>query len=202
MNEKNVYNEMSIENFRKADNDINHLFINRWSPRSFSDKELKEETLFKLFEAARFAPSAFNEQPWHFIYALSSDLAWQKIYDTLVDFNKLWTKKAKAFIVILSKKRFSQNDKLNETSHFDTGAAWQNLALQARDLGLVAHAMSGLNFTQLKENLNVSDDYDIIATVALGYPGLVNDLPDDLKEIEKPSNRKKINEFISREKFI
>jgi nitroreductase len=197
----NVYSQLPIENYRKPSKKIEDLFWHRFSPRALSGEVLKEETILTVLEAARFAPSAFNEQPWRFIYSLQNDKAWQDIFNCLVDFNKSWAMKSAALIIILAKNNFSHNNKNNQTAQFDTGAAWQNLALQARALGLVAHGMSGFDYDKIKESFKISDDYTVIAIVALGLPGDINDLSEELREKEKPSNRHEVEKISSRDSF-
>ncbi len=197
----NVYSQLSIKDHRKPDKKIEDLIWHRFSPRALSGEALNEEAVLTLMEAARFAPSAFNEQPWRFIYSLQNDKSWTNILDTLVDFNKSWAKNSGAFLIVLSKNNFSHNNKENLTAKFDTGAAWQNIALQARALGLVAHGMSGFNYEAIREKFSISDDYTLIAIIALGFPGDINDLETDLKEKEKPSDRHKTEKISSRDKF-
>ncbi len=197
----NVYSQLPIENYRKPDKKIEDLFWHRFSPRALSGEPLSEEVVQTVLEAARFAPSAFNEQPWRFIYSLKDDKAWQEILECLVDFNQSWAKKSGALIIVMAKNNFSHNNEENITAKFDTGAAWQNLALQARALGLVAHGMSGFDYHKLKEKFKISDDFSIIATIALGLPGDINDLSEDLKEKEKPSDRHKLEKIASRDIF-
>lgn len=197
----NIYSQLPIENYRKPDKKIEDLFWHRFSPRSLSGEALSEDAVLTILEAARFAPSAFNEQPWRFIYSLKDDKAWQEILECLVEFNQNWAKKSGALVIVLAKNNFSHNNQVNKTAQFDTGAAWQNLALQTRALGLVAHGMSGFDYEKLKEKFKVSDEFLIIATIALGFPGDINDLSEDLKEKEKPSNRHKLEKISSKDVF-
>src|SRR4030088_2645180 len=115
---------------RKADHVIDSLFLDRWSPRSMSGEEISEEDLLTLFEAARWAPSSYNNQPWRILYARRYTECWPLFFDLLVDFNKSWVKDAAALLVFISKTNFEHNGKPSITHAFDTGAAWQNLALQ------------------------------------------------------------------------
>lgn len=197
----NVFSQLPIEDYRKPDKKIEDLFWHRFSPRALSGEALTEEAVLTVLEAARFAPSAFNEQPWRFIYSLKDDKAWYETLDCLVEFNQSWAKKSGALLIVLAKNNFSQNNKVNHTAKFDTGAAWQNLALQARALGLVAHGMSGFDYEKLKEKFKISDDFSIIATIALGVPGDIDNLSEDLKKDEKPSGRFKVEKISSRDKF-
>jgi nitroreductase len=197
----NIFSQKPVKKFRKTDLKINDIFWKRWSPRALSEEGLSQDLVFQVLEAARFAPSSFNEQPWRFIYSLSPSQPFFDILNCLVEFNQTWAKRAGALIVILSKKNFSHNNQVNQTADFDTGAAWQNLGLQASLLNLVAHGMSGVNFEKLRNTLKVSQDYNIIAVVALGHPGDINDLPEDLKKQEEPSSRLDLSKIISQDKF-
>ncbi len=197
----NIFFQKPIKKFRQADKEIEDLFLNRWSPRSLSEEILSEDLVLTVLEAARFAPSAFNEQPWRFIYSLRPDQAFFNILECLVEFNQAWAKRAGALIVVLAKKNFSHNNQINQTASFDTGAAWQNLALQARALNLVAHGMSGVNFKELRAKLVINEEYAIMAVVALGQPGDINQLAEELKNKEEPSGRMKLAKTVGRDKF-
>src|SRR6476619_6087157 len=124
---------------------INSIILNRWSPRSMTGEELDNDTLMSLFEAARWAPSSFNNQPWRFIYAKRNTKYWDKIFDLLVESNKVWAKNAGILIVVISNKNFEYNGKFSITHQYDAGAAWENLALEATSRGLIAHGMQGFN---------------------------------------------------------
>ena len=107
---------------------INSIILNRWSPRSMTGEELDNDTLMSLFEAARWAPSSFNNQPWRFIYAKRNTKYWDKIFDLLVESNKVWAKNAGILVVVISNKNFEHNGKFSITHQYDAGAAWENLA--------------------------------------------------------------------------
>jgi hypothetical protein len=128
-----------VERTRKLQYEINPLIINRWSPRSMTGENLNDS---ELFEAARWSPSSFNGQPWRFIYARRSTEHWDRLFNLLVESNKVWTKNAAALVVIISRKNFEHNEKPSITHQFDTGAAWQNLALEASSRGIVAHGIT------------------------------------------------------------
>ena len=183
-------------NQRKPEYAIDPLFVNRWSPRALSTELMEEKDLMKLFEAARWAPSSYNAQQWRFIYAKRGTKEWETLFHLLVPFNQSWAKNAAYLVVILSRKRFEYNDEPSRTHSFDAGAAWQNLALQATLLGLVAHGMEGFDYERTRKELNVPEKYDIEAMIAIGKPGKKEDLPPELQEREFPSDRKKISEFI------
>lgn len=180
---------------RKADHAIESIFIERWSPRAMSGEAVTPAELNQLFEAARWAPSAFNEQPWRFLYARRDTEHWQKFFDLLVPGNQTWTDKAGALMVVVSSQQFSRNQKSNRVHVFDAGAAWQNLALQGSKLGLVVHGMAGFDLEKAQEALNVPADFAVIAMIAVGRPGDPATLPENLQAVEKPSGRKKVEEI-------
>lgn len=186
---------------RKSEYDVNELFPTRWSPRAFSSEDVNENDLMSLFEAARWAPSSFNEQPWRFIYAKKGSEEWENIFSTLVEFNQSWAKNASYLIVIVSKDYYDKNQNDYFNSYFDTGAAWQNFALQANLKDLITHAMGGFDKELLAKKINLPERHSIQAVVALGKKGNLDDLPKDLQEIEQISERKKINEFVIKGKF-
>lgn len=186
---------------RKSDYPIDSLFINRWSPRALSGESMSDEELFILFEAARWAPSSYNGQPWRFIYAKRETPAWQTIFDLMVPFNQSWAKNAAVLVVVISRNKFEFNGKPEKTHSYDTGAAWQNLSLQAHLSGIVAHGMEGFDYERAKKVLAIPDDYTVEAMIALGKPGNVKDLPAELQEKEVLSDRKTVKEIAFEGKF-
>lgn len=191
-----------IKENRKARYEVNPLIISRWSPKAMTGEEIPDDVLMSLFEAARWAPSAFNSQPWRFIYAKRDTEHWDRLFDLLNEGNQSWTKNASALMVVLSQRISDYNGKLNKTHAFDTGAAWENLALQAITLGWYAHAMSGVHFDKAREVLEVPEDYDIHAMIAVGKRGDKSILSEEAQKGESPNDRKKIEEFIMEGKFI
>lgn len=190
-----------IINQRKTEHNVNKIFPERWSPRAMSGEELSDEELFSLFEAARWAPSSYNNQPWRFVYAKKGSEHWDKFFDLLVDFNQQWCKNAAVLIVIVSKETFDYNNKTSKTHSFDTGAAWMSLALQGSLQGLVVHGMEGFDYNKTKEIFHISDAYQIEAMIAVGKPGKLEDLPKEMQEKEKPSKRKQIKEIVFEGQF-
>ena len=180
---------------RKADYKIDKLFLNRWSPRAMSGEAMSDEEIMPLFEAARWAPSSYNGQPWRFLYAKRDTEQWPVFFDLLVEFNQSWAKEAALLIVILSRKRFEHNDKPAITHSLDTGSAWENLALQGSLSGLVVHGMEGFDYDKARETLEVPEVYNVEAMVVVGKPGNVDDLPEASREKEVPSGRKPVSEI-------
>ncbi|MFC7394646.1 nitroreductase family protein [Scopulibacillus cellulosilyticus] len=183
-----------ISEFRKTSYNIDPIFLKRWSPRSFQEKEVPEDVLMSLFEAARWAPSASNEQPWRFVVARTKEER-EKFFPFIMEVNRLWCEKAPVLAVILSKQANSKNE-FNRTHAFDTGAAWGYLALEAANKGLITHAMGGFYKDKAREILSVPEEYDIHAVVAIGYQGNKEDLPEKFHEREKPSDRHEVKDFI------
>lgn len=181
---------------RQADRPIESIFLKRWSPRAMSGESLSADELMTLFEAARWAPSTFNEQEWRFLYARRDTPHWQTFFDLLMDANKVWCQRAAVLVVVLSHKVFERNGKPNPVHTFDTGAAFENLALQGAAMGLVVHGMAGFDRDKARTALGVPDGYAVEAMIALGRPGDPAELPQELREREKPSGRKPVAEFI------
>ena len=189
---------------RRSSYKINPLILNRWSPRSMTGEELKDEEVMSLFEAARWAPSSGNGQPWRFIYAKrNAGEDWNRLFDLLVDFNKSWAKDAAVLIVVVSKKEFEYNGKLipSVTHQFDTGAAWENLALEAASRGLVAHGIAGFDYERARRDLDIPNGYEVLAMIAIGKRGVKENLPPALKEREVPSDRKPLEQIIMNGRF-
>jgi nitroreductase len=185
---------------RKPDYEIDKQFLQRWSPRSMNGEALSEGELMQVLEAARWAPSSANLQPWRFIYALPGSDSFVRLFNLLAEPNKAWCARAGALLLIVSKKTFDDG-RVARTHTFDAGAAWMSLALQAHLLGLVAHGMAGFNYDLARTELAVPDDFDIEAMVALGHPGNVEDLPEAYQAREMPGGRRPIRESIYEGKF-
>src|SRR3989344_2665269 len=186
---------------RKPEYPIIPLILNRWSPRAMSGEGMSEEELMPLFEAARWAPSSFNSQPWRFIYAKRNTEDWNVLFNLMGEFNQSWAKNASVLVVVISRKFFEHNEKPSRTHSFTTGSAWQNLALEASSRGLVAHGMEGFDYEKARKDLEVPDDYDIAAMIAIGKKGKKDFLPEELQKIETPSNRKPLKDIIMEGKF-
>ena len=190
-----------VKNIRKPEHEINPLILSRWSPRSMTGEEISDEELMSLFEAARWAPSSYNNQPWRFIYAKRNTNHWGRLFSLMVEFNQSWTKNAAVLVAVISKKIFDHNNQPSVTHSFDTGAAWENLALQAESMGLVTHGMQGFDYEKAKKELEIPEDYSVEAMVAIGKRGRKEDLPKEMQERESPSVRKPLKDIIMEGKF-
>jgi nitroreductase len=187
--------------FRKPDHPIERLFLARWSQRAMNGAPLAEQELLSLLEAARWAPSTFNEQEWRYLYARRDTPSWELYLDLLVPGNKAWCHRAAVLFVLLSKRTFTRNGKPNPVHSFDAGASFENLALQGAAMGLVVHAMAGFDRVEARRALEIPDDHEIEAMVAAGRPGDPADLPPELRARERPSGRKPVSEFAREGRF-
>lgn len=182
---------------RTAHPKVHQLFIDRWSPRAFDESEIPDEDLEAIFTAAGLAPSAFNYQPWKFLYARRGDANWERFLSLLIPFNQSWAKDAGVLIFIVSdtKKRGGEEPTDFYSHSFDAGAAWAQMALQATLLGYHAHGMTGLEFDKARAELGLPDDFRLEAAVAIGRRDAPERLPEGLRGGEVPSPRKAVGEI-------
>jgi nitroreductase len=168
----------------------------RWSPRVFQNREIRDEHLRSIFEAARWAPSSMNEQPWRFIYTKKGSEAYQKIFDTLSDFNQKWAGNASVLILTAYKKKFDTGKENFHALH-DLGAANMSMAIQAQSLGIGVHQMAGVNHEKAEKVFNIPEAYHVSSVTALGYyGGDIDDLNNDLQKQEEQSRQRKVQEEI------
>lgn len=164
---------------------VAEVIAKRWSPRAFMERDIERQKVVSLFEAAKWAPSAFNEQPWRFIAAdKSNPEEYKKMLSCLVTSNQEWAKRAPLLIIAVAKKNSSYNGKPNRWALHDCGLALENLLLEATDLGLAAHPMAGFSVDAVRTNYSVPDDFEPIAAVAVGYQAEADVLEGTLKERE------------------
>lgn len=164
---------------------INELIEKRRSPLAFDSKPVEEVKLMRLFEAARWAPSSRNEQPWRFIYATSDDTpSFDRMLECLAEGNRIWAKKVPLLILSIAKSVSSYNGTPNKYAMHDTGLAVGSLLLQATDMGLSVHQMGGYDKDMARRRLNIPDGYEPVAMIAVGYPGNAEDLPEELRKRE------------------
>ena len=184
-----------IQNNRQTEIQIDPMFTDRWSPRSFLSDPIPEETILGLFEAARWTPSCYNEQPWFFLYTTKNSEDYPKFLSLLVDTNQQWAKSAPVLLFVLTANNFTKSGKPNNWAQFDAGSAWMSLAFQARKAGLYAHGMAGFHNDEAYKVLNVNKNkYTILAAVAVGKRGKPDDLPDNFRNMEQPNNRKSLKD--------
>lgn len=179
---------------------INPLMVKRQSKadlhRTLSSLAIKEK-LTSLFEAARWAPSSYNVQPWRFIYAIQGTPQWEKLFKLLVPFNQKWVANADALILVISKNTSDQNGTLNRTHSFDTGLAVSQLFLQATSMGLVAHGMSGFDYDEARKEFQISKEYTVEAMIAIGEAASKENSTKEFAERDaRAAVRKPITEFV------
>ena len=175
---------------------INPLFIDRWSPRAMSGEALSEVQLMTLFEAARWAPSCGNFQPWRFLYARRGTDFWSAFLDLLKPSNQAWAVHAGALVLVVSRTQFDGDGRSCVTHSFVSGAAWQNLALQAWQNHIVAHGVAGFDYERARRVLRVPMAYAVEAMLVLGHPGDKVELSESLQKREHPSNRRPLAETV------
>lgn len=164
---------MSAHEIKRAVTDYPLIdsIINRWSPVVFSNKPIVHEDLMTVLEAARWAPSSRNEQPWRFLYGFNGDDIFKKIYDTLMEGNRIWAKNAAVLIAVFAEKFYSHNQKPNKHYFYDTGAACAILQIQAISMGIYSHTMGGFSPKKLVEYFSIPENLDSATVIAMGYPG-------------------------------
>lgn len=177
---------------------VHDLINRRWSPRAFSEQPVDRTTLLSLFEAARWAPSSSNEQPWRFVVATRDDpTAYDRLLACLAEGNRRWAYRAPVLILSVASMNFEDEAKPNRHALHDTGLATENLLLQATALGLAAHPMAGFDVEQARAEYKIPAGHEPVAMIAVGYPGDAAVLPDRLRERElKPRSRRPISEFV------
>jgi nitroreductase len=181
-----------------ADHPIDEVMTRRWSPRVFEDRPVEREKIMTLLEAARWAPSCFNEQPWRFlVFDESNPEALARARGCLVDGNA-WARVTPVLMISVARDNFSANEKLNRTAQHDVGLATENLLLQAVNLGLAAHAMAGFSLECTRREFNIPNGFTPIAMIAIGYPyrGGLDNLDESIRSRElAPRERKHIGEI-------
>lgn len=196
LNENNM-----AKNSRISDYNINPLLLNRWSPRSMSGKSIDNTTLSSLFEAARWAPSSSNSQPWRFIYTMRESKEWEKFLNLVMEGNRVWAKNAAVLMVVISRRNYEHNEKFSRTHQLDTGSAWENMALEASSRGLAIHGMAGFDYEKAKMELEIPDEFEVMMMIAVGEKDSPEKLPIHLREREVQSDRKPVSELIMKGKF-
>ena len=187
-----------MDNPAKADQPIHDLISRRWSPRAFDSRLIEPAKIKSLFEAARWAPSSFGDQPWAFIVATKDQPAeYAKVLDCMIEFNQGWAKAAPLVMLTVAHLVFEKNNHPNRHGFHDVGLAMGNLALQATADGLFVHQMAGILPEKAKGTFLIPENWEAVAGVAIGYPGDPNSLSDQLKERElAPRTRKPIKSFV------
>ena len=192
-----------MEKPANTDYPIEEILKRRWSPRAFSDRVVEPEKLQSLFEAARWAPSSFNEQPWSFIVATKQKQEEHaRLLSCLVEGNQRWARLAPVLMVSVAKLDFEKTGKPNRHAFHDVGLAMGNMLVQATALGLVVHQMAGFFPERVREIYGVPDGFEPVAAIAIGYAGDVEVLPEPLREREfSERTRKPVSSFVFQGKW-
>ena len=176
---------------------LHDLLKRRWSPRAFSEQSVGPDRLLTLLEAARWAPSSSNEQPWRFVVATKQEPAdYDRLLACLLEGNRKWASRAPVLMLSVVRRDFEDDGRPNRHAFHDVGLATENLLLQATALGLVAHPMAGFDIEKARADLKIPSGYEPVAMIAVGYPGELSVLPDYLQQRElKPRERKPLTEI-------
>jgi nitroreductase len=186
---------------RSSQYPILNAILHRWSPRAMSGEPITQDELMTVLEAGRWAPSSYNNQPWHFVYGTKSTKAWDTLFNLLVPFNQSWCKDGAVLVCVVASKNFISNEKPSRTHLLDVGAAWENIAIQATHMGLVCHGMEGFNYEQARIALQVPDTHEIVMMFVLGKPAPASTLPEELAKREIPTDRVPLEQLVSESVF-
>lgn len=181
-----------VSDFRRADHEIDPIFISRWSPRAFDPAaDVPQDVLDSGFEAARWAPSSLNAQPWRFIYAHRGTAEWQGLFDSTLDRTQSWLKNAAVIVYVVAKTTLTYDGKVipSPTFGFDAGSAFENFVLQIAKSGYASHAAASFDHDKARAVLGLPDDYAVFAVIGVGKQADKSTLPPPLAEREFPSDR-------------
>jgi nitroreductase len=183
-----------VKDNRNPEYEVSPLFLNRWSPRAYTDQKVSDAELHQLLEAARWAPSSNNQQPWRF-YVANTEAKLEVFKQFIAPFNRSWMDHVPQLVLLASAKQTPKGDP-NGAHAFDAGTAWAHIALQATLLGLIVHALGGFDRAKARELLQVPDDLELHAVIVIGYQGDKADLSEALQEREKPNQRNPLADSI------
>ena len=171
---------------------VHELIRERWSPRAFADRPIETAELRSLLEAAQWAASAFNEQPWTFIVARREEPEeYRRLLDCLVPANQAWAERAPVLMLSVAKLAFDRNAKPNRHARHDVGLATSQLVLQAMSLGLAAHQMAGFDASKARDVLGIPESHEPVTAIAVGYPGDAGSLPEKMRQAETATRQRK-----------
>ena len=191
--------KMDAGKVRQSEHKIDAMFVDRWSPRAMTGEPIAGQDLLSLFEAARWAPSSSNGQPWRFVYARRDTEHWSRLFELMIPFNQSWTKDPAALVVIVSRKN-SSTTKPNATHAYDMGAAWGFWPCKDRYAGWSCMAWPA-DYDRARKELGVPEGFDVQAMAAIGRPGARESLPAELQDREVPSDRKPLAQIVCEGKF-
>lgn len=187
-----------MEKIAETQAPVHELIRRRWSPRAFSEQPVEPDKLLSLFEAARWAASASNEQPWAFLVATRQDPKnYADMLGVLVEFNRSWADRAPVLILTIAHTQFEKDRRPNRHAFYDLGQAAANLALQATAMGLMTHQMAGFDVEASRERFKMPAGWEPVSVIALGYPGDLESLPEKLRQRETAQrSRKELETFV------
>jgi len=195
--------KIEMQKSAQVEHELLDVIHKRRSKRAYLNKPIEQNTIDSLFEAARWAPSSNNEQPWVYIYATKDQtVLWNKLFETLNESNKIWAENAPLLVLSVIRKNFLRNDQPNHSAKYDLGAANAFLSLQATHVGLNVHQLGGFNRQKAIENMVIPETHEPVIMMAIGYPGIAESLPENLKLREQtPSERYTKNSFVMNKTF-
>lgn len=186
----------------KNDFPILESLRNRWSPRAFSEQAVEKEKIQSILEAARWAPSSMNEQPWRFIVGIKGDQTWNLIFDTLVEWNQKWAGKAPVLVLNLAKKTFTYKGRPNATFQYDTGQAVGMMITEVVNQGLISHQMGGFNIDKAIEFFDIPSDFQPVSITAVGSAGDAEELAEDMRKSEfEERKRLPLSDVVFKDRF-
>lgn len=193
-----------MSNQRIPEFPVDNLFIERRSLRSLSGESISQEDLMSLFEAAKWAPSSYNEQPWRFLYAHRDTPEWDMFFNFLVPVNQEWASRAGALVAIIARRNLKKNDQLNDVYAFDTGAAWENMVLQGDLKGFCVHGIGGFDRQKASRDLLIPEGFEILCMASVGKPSSdISVLSARWAGAEQvPTQRKSLSTFVAQGVFV
>lgn len=190
---------------RPVENGVSPIFVERWSPRSYDESNISEAELNTLFEAARWTPSAYNAQPWRFIYARRGTPQWQTFLDLLIPYNRDWAQRASALVIAVSAQEFVPPGATKAirtgAETYDTGAAVGYLVLQASISGLATHIVTGFDKEAARKALDVPENFNVESAIVIGRQGKPDVLPPELQARETPNGRQPLQNLVAEGRF-
>jgi nitroreductase len=192
-----------VEKPAPAEHEILDLLRRRWSPHAFDARPVEADKLHRVLEAARWAMSSYNEQPWNYIIGTKDHPEdWQRLFDCLEEGNRAWAHTAPVLMLSVASLKFARNGTPNREAQHDVGAASAMMTIQATAEGLFVHQMAGFKMAQARQTFQIPDDHEPMAAIAMGYPGDINVLPENLKQRTLgPRVRKPLSQIVFRGKW-
>lgn len=187
---------------RKPTHPVDLLFVDRWSPRAMTGEEISEAELMSLFEAARWAPSSFNAQPWRMLYARRNTPQWPIFFNLLHEKNQSWAKHGGALVLFVSNHINETSNQPSLTHSLDTGAAWQNFALQGFLLDLAVHGVQGFDHERARKELQIPETFTTEMIAVVGRPASPEMLPEPLRVRETPNDRRQLSQTVCEGTFV